>query len=773
MRAIDYIWLIPLFPLVAAGLQAFLKRPQKRVSMFLSIAAMTAALVVSLWAFKDTLGGGHHDEPAKPNGKEMPAGSHAAEVRNGGAKLKPAPEYEELAKKSEHVTYRATHNFPWITMGAHDLKLGFVNDPMTAIMLVMVTFVGLMIFIFSTGYMGEDENATRFFCFLSLFAASMLGLVVSNNLLMLFMCWELVGLCSYLLIGFWYFKPSAAEAMKKAFITTRIGDIGFFIGILWLYAKSGTLLFYDNGAGILEDANVAKLAAENMSFFGVYMSVSSAIAICLFIGAMGKSAQFPLHVWLPDAMEGPTPVSALIHAATMVAAGVFMVGRMYPIFDASIVDGQLVHAMTQAHPHPTPALTFVMWVGAITAVFAATIGVAQNDVKRVLAYSTCSQLGFMMMGLGAVGFVAGMFHLITHAFFKALLFLGSGAVIHGCHHEQDMARMGGLKKLMPITFVVYLIGMLALVGAPLTSGFFSKDEILLAAFHTNRIVFAMGVFGAFLTAFYMTRQMYMVFAGEYRGGDLHGHDAHAHEKHGAQAGTPVPPDDGHGEHDKRDDHGHSHGGMPHEVPKHMWMPLAALAVFALLLGFLGTPFIGGNLWHHYLAPESAAHDVNWMVMGIATGAGLIGFLLSRAIYGKRAVLADGSDPLQSKLGGVWTLLNNKWYVDEIYGATVVRVNWICAALFRGVDASIDWTLHAISWVTIGISSIWRWVGDEFLINGGVDTVSEGVRGTGSGFSSVQSGKVQNYLRIVGWGAVGLVLVVLFLTREHWEHWLSK
>jgi NADH-quinone oxidoreductase subunit L len=587
----------------------------------------------------------------------------------------------------------------------------------------------------------------------------MLGLIISNNLLMLFMCWELVGLCSYLLIGFFFYKDSAANAAKKAFITTRIGDIGFFIGILWLYMKSGTLLFYDNGAGILEDANVAKLAAENMSFFGVYMSVSSAIAICLFIGAMGKSAQFPLHVWLPDAMEGPTPVSALIHAATMVAAGVFMVGRMYPIFDASMVDGQLVHAMTQAHPHPTPALSFVMWVGAITAVFAATIGVAQNDIKRVLAYSTCSQLGFMMMGLGAVGFVAGMFHLITHAFFKALLFLGSGAVIHGCHHEQDMAKMGGLKKLMPITFVTYLIGMLALIGAPLTSGFFSKDEILLAAFHTNKIVFAMGVFGAFLTAFYMTRQMYMVFAGEYRGGDSHGHDAHAHDAHGA--------------HDKHDDHSHGHGHTPHEVPKNMWMPLAALAVFALLLGFLGTPFIGGNLWHHYLAPESPAHDVSWLVMGVATGAGLIGFLLSRAIYSKQAVLADGSDPLQAKLGGLWELLKNKWYVDELYEATVVKLNWIFAAWFRGVDACIDWTLHAISWVTIGISQLWRWVGDEFLINGGVDTLSEGVRGTGSGFSSVQSGKVQNYLRIIGWGAVGLVVVVLVLTKEHWEKLLGK
>jgi NADH-quinone oxidoreductase subunit L len=732
MKVIDYIWLIPVLPLVAAGVQSLLRRPAKRLSMTLSIVAMTGSLLIALWAFVASF-----QKPAPTQREAAAGGAQHAETASHADEV--ATEHAAAAHDGKHATethaiYREVRNFTWLTVGNHQVKLGFVNDSMTAMMLVMVTFVGLMIFIFSTGYMGEDENVTRFFCFLSLFAASMLGLVVANNLLLLFMCWELVGLCSYLLIGFWFFKDSAALAARKAFITTRIGDVGFLIGIIWLYAKSGTLLLYDNGAGILEDANVARLAGEGLSVFGIYMSVSSAIAICLFFGAMGKSAQFPLHVWLPDAMEGPTPVSALIHAATMVAAGVFLVGRMYPLFDSSIVDGVLQHGQQ------TPALSFVMIIGCITAVFTATIGVAQNDIKRVLAYSTCSQLGFMMMGLGALGFVAGMFHLITHAFFKALLFLGSGAVIHGCHHEQDMARMGGLKKYMPITFWTYLVGMLALVGFPLTAGFFSKDEILASVFSVNKLVWALGTFGAFLTAFYMTRQMFMVFAGEYRGAE----QEHEHE------------------HEKGHEKGHGHAHTPHEVPANMWMPLAALAFFALFLGWLGTPWIGGNLWHHYLAPGTDAHPVNYFVMGASVLVGLAGIAVGYLIYGKRAVLADGSDPLQAKLGGVWTLLKNKWYVDELYEATVVRLNWLLAAFFRLVDSGVDGVLHGIARVTWLISQLFRWVGDEFFLNGGTDLLSESVRGTGGEFSKVQSGRVQNYMRLVGWGTVALFVVLAIL-----------
>ena len=305
-------------------------------------------------------------------------------------------------------------------------------------MIVMVSFVGLLIFIYSVGYMAHDENFTRFFCFMSLFAGAMLGVVISNSLLLLFMCWEIVGLTSYLLIGFWYQKPSAAAAAKKAFVTTRVGDVFFLLGIVWLFSQTGTLLFYNHGVGSLEGLALVNLLSQHA---GLGLSAAGAIGLLIFAGAVGKSGQLPLHVWLPDAMEGPTPVSALIHAATMVAAGVFLVARVYPLMQIGAAPGGT-----------TAALTVVTWVGASTAVFAALIAVAQNDIKRILAYSTISQLGYMMAGLGLGGVAVGMFHLITHAFFKALLFLGAGSVIHGCHEEQDIRRMGGLRSDMPLTF---------------------------------------------------------------------------------------------------------------------------------------------------------------------------------------------------------------------------------------------------------------------------------------------------------------------------------
>ena len=317
-------------------------------------------------------------------------------------------------------------------------------------MLVMVTFVGLLIFIYSVGYMAHDENFTRFFCFLSFFAGAMLGVVISNSLLLLFMCWEIVGLTSYLLIGFWYQKPSAAAAAKKAFITTRFGDVFFLLGIVWLFAQTGTLLFYNQGAGNLDPLAIGMLL-QTPAKLG--LSAAGAIGLLIFAGAVGKSGQLPLHVWLPDAMEGPTPVSALIHAATMVAAGVYLVARVYPLMAAGVLPGGT-----------TTGSTVITWVGASTAVFAALIAVAQNDIKRILAYSTVSQLGYMMAGLGLGGVAVGMFHLITHAFFKSLLFLGAGSVIHGSHEEQDVRRMGGLRKYMPVTFLTYAVGMLALCG---------------------------------------------------------------------------------------------------------------------------------------------------------------------------------------------------------------------------------------------------------------------------------------------------------------------
>ncbi len=671
-------WLIPIFPLIAAAIQSLLPRKARKLSATLCIGAMAISCVFALRAFLASYGGAH--------GHEV-----------------------------EHHAERVFTTFTWFSFGTTDLTMGFLLDPLTAAMAAMVTFVGLMIFINATGYMAEDENFTRFFCFLSLFAAAMLGLVVANNLLMLFMCWELVGLCSYLLIGFWYFKPSAAAAMKKAFITTRIGDVGFFIGILLLYWQTGTLDLYTvDGTGALQQAD--KLAGL-AGWWG--LSMASFIALMLFIGAMGKSAQFPLHVWLPDAMEGPTPVSALIHAATMVAAGVFMVGRMFPLFIAEA--GNWV-------------MDVVLWVGCFTALFSATIAVAQFDIKRVLAYSTCSQLGFMMMGLGAEGLTGGQFHLLTHAFFKALLFLGSGCVIIGTHHEQDMRKMGGLRKYMPITFVTYVIGMLALAGFPGTAGFFSKDLILLNTFHASKLAWGLATFAAFLTAFYMTRQVFMVFFGTWRGGV------------GEQHGHPPSP------------HGFGAAHEPHEVPWNMWVPIAVLSLFAIGLGWWE------HGYHHFVAPQEVIPaDGKGMVMGLSVLVGLLGILCGWLIYGRKTLAhATDPDPLQAMLGAPFTWLNRKWYIDEIYDATIIYVTGVLGRFFRLVDkVVVDGILHAIAWVAWGISQVTRWVGDEFLINGGFDTGCESVRGWGRIFSKLQSGRVQSYFRVLGLG-VALLFLLYYL-----------
>ncbi|MDR3452543.1 MAG: NADH-quinone oxidoreductase subunit L, partial [Rhodoferax sp.] len=383
------LWLVPALPIIASGVIALLKQPRRKAAATLSIGSLACSLVLALVAFAHVLAGWAHGQAV-----------------------------------------RETVNFTWLRAGAAQVDLGWVLDPLSAVMLVMVAFVGLLIFIYSIGYMEHDENFTRFFCFLSLFAGAMLGVVISNSLLLLFMFWELVGLTSYLLIGFWYQKPAAAAAAKKAFLTTRVGDIFFLLGMVWLFSQTGTLLFYDGGAGSLEPGALAGLLAAHA---GLGLTAAGAIGLLIFAGAAGKSGQLPLHVWLPDAMEGPTPVSALIHAATMVAAGVYLIARVYPLMQAGALTGGT-----------TVALTVVTWVGAATALFAALIAVAQNDIKRILAYSTVSQLGYMMAGLGMGGVAVGMFHLITHAFFKALLFMGAGSVIHGCHEEQDVRKMGDL-----------------------------------------------------------------------------------------------------------------------------------------------------------------------------------------------------------------------------------------------------------------------------------------------------------------------------------------
>src|SRR6059058_3090696 len=450
---------------------------------------MTRGIVANLWLI-----------PAVPLAASLIILSLATSRRNAAATLAIFGQIVALASSILAFSltlqthgFRAVHNFTWFTFGEQALRIGWVLDPLAAAMLVMIALVGLCIFIFSVGYMAEDKNFTRFFAYLSFFSGSMLGVVIANSLLFLFVCWELVGLASYLLIGFWIEKPSAAAAAKKAFITTRIGDMGFFLGILWLYGRSGTLLFYDDGRGCLENAGLIALGAS-----------ATFVALLIFCGAVGKSGQFPLHVWLPDAMEGPTPVSALIHAATMVAAGVFLVARVYPIFAVGAINGV------------TPSLEVVVWVGVITGLMAALIAVAQSDIKRILAYSTVSQLGLMMVSLGVGGVAAGIMHLLAHGFFKALLFLGAGSVIHGCHHEQDIRKMGSLRRLMPVTFLTYAVGMMALSGVPLFfSGGWTKEEILHATAHwpKSHVPYYLVLAGVILTALYMTRQIIYVFFG--------------------------------------------------------------------------------------------------------------------------------------------------------------------------------------------------------------------------------------------------------------------
>ncbi len=679
------LWLIPGLPIVAAGLSALAPRRHRRFSASLAIGSMAVSFLLSLCAFSRALG--------------APGSS------------------------------REVFNFPWFELGNTWLRIGWVLDPLSAVMLVMVTFVGLLVFIYGAGYMANDENFTRFFTFLALFAGAMLGVIIANSLLLLFFCWELVGLTSYLLIGFWYHKPSAAAAAKKAFITTRIGDLALLIGMVWLFSETGTLLFYDGGAGCVEQGALAKMVAHGT---GAGLMVSTAIGILIFAGAAGKSGQVPLHVWLPDAMEGPTPVSALIHAATMVAAGVYLVARVYPLMGA--------HAPGAAET--TGALQLVTWVGAITALFAASVAVAQNDIKRILAFSTVSQLGYMMMGLGTGGVAVGMFHLITHAFFKALLFMGAGSVIHGCHEEQDIRRMGGLRKLMPATFATYAAGMLALAGFPLFfSGFWSKDEILHAArvWPGSPVPFYFGLAGALLTAFYMTRQVCLVFFGTNRRAAALSPAAHRH------AGT-------------HDD------AVPHESPASMTVPLIVLAVFSVGLGFIGTP--AWPWFQNFLnrGAESAAGEgagggvVPLMIVSsLVVFAGLgIGWL----VYGKRPrTRADSADPLRALSPKFYSLLENKYYVDEFYEATIIRLNrWLATACdlldragWGGIVMAVSGAVRGLSWVSQFF--------DDLVINGGFNRGCDRVRSSGQAMSRLQTGRLQAYLCVVG---AALVILAVFL-----------
>jgi NADH-quinone oxidoreductase subunit L len=694
---VENLWLIPVVPLLVAGVGALCRRPQRRAAALLAIGSMVLALVLSCAAFLAT-----------------------------------------LTRGADGAVFREFRNFAWFQVGDAAVKLGWVLDPLTASMLVMVSLVSLLIFIYSVGYMAHDENFSRFFCFLSLFAAAMLGVVLANSLLLLFICWELVGLASYLLIGFWYHKPSAAAAAKKAFITTRVGDIGLFLGLLWLYRETGTLLFYDGGKGCLETAALAGIVGPALVHWPVLMGIS----LLIFCGAAGKSGQVPLHVWLPDAMEGPTPVSALIHAATMVAAGVFLVARVFalmkPDWAALLARPGLVTLL------PPPDATLVItWVGAITAVFAALIAVAQTDIKRILAYSTISQLGYMMMGLGVGGVAVGMFHLLTHAFFKALLFLGAGSVIHGCHDEQDIRRMGGLRRFMPVTFATYAVGMGALAGVIPLAGFWSKDEILHAAhaWSPSHGPFYLGLFGALLTAFYMTRQVCYVFLGARRA-----------SIQPAASTRPELPE--------------SPSARPRESPRTMTLPLIGLAASAVLLGWVGTPW-----WpwlQTYLGAEHAPVTLGSVVplMFLSTAVVALGVGLGWRLYGRRPPMQPtASDPLERLQPDVFSLLRDKFFVDELYDATVVRLHagfsWLCHRLDSLVLAGL---VAAATYGVLGVSWVVRLV-DDHVVNVGFDRGCERTRGWGAWLSRLQDGQIQNYLRALGLALTVFLLMLLWGCRS--------
>ena len=529
--------------------------------------------------------------------------------------------------------------YTWAVVAGIPFEVGFLVDSLTAMMMVVVTFVSLMVHIYTIGYMQEDEGYNRFFAYISLFTFSMLMLVMSNNFLQLFFGWEAVGLVSYLLIGFWYEKQSAIFANMKAFLVNRVGDFGFILGIGLLLAYAGSMNYDDVFAQREELAQVI--------FPGTDWMMLTVACICLFIGAMGKSAQFPLHVWLPDSMEGPTPISALIHAATMVTAGIFMVARMSPLFELS-----------------ETALSFVLIIGAITALFMGFLGIIQNDIKRVVAYSTLSQLGYMTVALGASAYSVAVFHLMTHAFFKALLFLGAGAVIIGMHHDQDIRNMGGLRKYMPITWITSLLGSLALIGTPWFSGFYSKDMIIEAVARANipgaGFAFFAVLVGVFVTAFYSFRMYFLVFHGEERFGKAH--DTHHDQHH----------DDHHDEH-----HGLAPGEKPHEAPWVITLPLVLLAIPSVIIGYFTIePLLFGDFFSNviFVAEEHGAMaGLNEMFHG-AHAMALHGFVTAPfwlALAGVAAAyycyMVNPRVPawFYDKFRGVYTLLDNKYYMDKI------------------------------------------------------------------------------------------------------------
>ena len=629
-------WLIFLLPLFSFVIIVFFIRPfvraESKIAGYITITAIGGSLALSVWALFAVMAAPHHEIPVP--------------------------------------------DVTWVVIeDGVTIHLGLIMDSLTAVMLVVVTVVSLMVQIYSQGYMHGDPGYHRYYAWMSLFTASMIGLVIADNLLFLFVFWELVGLCSYLLIGFWFHKPSAADAAKKAFIVTRLGDFGFLAAILLLYLNTGTFDIHELHALAIAGA----LAGTVLTW----------AAIGIFAGAVGKSAQFPLHVWLPDAMEGPTPVSALIHAATMVAAGVFLVARMFPLFE-----------------HSTEALTTVAIIGGITAIFAASMGLVMNDIKRVLAYSTISQLGYMMLGLGTGGVAIGIWHLFNHAFFKALLFLGAGSVNHATG-TFDMRLMGGLRKYMPWTYVTFVIASLSIAGIWPLSGFWSKDEIVISAFASQPVLFYLAIITVFMTAFYMFRAVFMTFGGEYRGGDpnAHGHD--------------------------------SHHGQPHESPRVMTIPLIILAVLSIFSGLWNiTGHFGAFMGHGHTQGffEGLFHPFTQPLPWISLILAGLGILLAYAMYSRSWISAER---VGSMFKPLHTLFYRKYWFDELYENIIVK-----NALLKGLFASFEQF-------------------DNRVVDGAVNGVADGAIASGRAVRYAQTGQLQLYGLFIGIGILAIVFVIYF------------
>jgi NADH-quinone oxidoreductase subunit L len=650
--------------------------------------------------------------------------------------------------------------YTWFAIGDWKMNIGVKLDGFAVFAVWMVTVVATCIQWFSIGYMWDDDfgrkHIGRYFAFMSLFAVGMLGVVLADNILTFLIGWEVMGLCSYLLIGFFTYKPSANAAQLKAFVTTRIGDVGFMLGIFLL----GLMYIYTKNPISLDLAKIQDVVTR-YDWWAVNLGwLPTAAALLIFMGAVGKSAQFPLHVWLPDAMEGPTPVSALIHAATMVAAGVFLVARFFWLFELS-----------------PSAMLLVAWIGAITAFGAATIGVVQYDFKRILAYSTISQLGYMMVALGVGALSAGVFHLLTHAYFKALLFLGAGAVIYGCRHIQDIRYMGGLAKRMPITYWTFLAGTLALAGMVPFSGFWSKDEILASAFDfakngygpvnpnlaairiapnpVNYLIFVLALAGAFLTAFYMFRLLSYVFLGgprkefQYRGAECPDSGHHAGEVDTpAYAAFPLHP----GPFGKEE---HEEGcgcAEPKEVPKSMWIPLVILAVFSVVYGFIGLPFMGqknliAKFLHHAEEHIPEVTGLTWTLMGLSLIVVLAGIILGLEINNTEHGIAL-KRKWKASMPGLYRTVYNKYFIDEFYEEYIIQpVFLICQAARTFDNYVIDGIVNAVGWLTWMFAQLQGWW-DNKVIDGIVNAFAWVVGYFSDFVKPIQSGYVQNYMMLI-------------------------